>query len=68
MLTDDRQKVGLPPYTDATFGLTLRTGVTPDGRKLDLLMPRWQMTARDLDDLILYLKSLSLPPGDTSNR
>ena len=28
------------------------------GRPLDLMMPRWRLFGRDLDDLIAYLKTL----------
>lgn len=64
-LTVDRERMGVAPYTDATLGLTLRTGITPDGRKLDTLMPRWKLGADDLRDLTLHLKSLSPKPGDS---
>ena len=33
-------------------------GVAVDGRALDLMMPRWQMSDSDLNDLITYLQSL----------
>lgn len=64
-LTRDRKRAGTPPYSEVTFGLTLRTGVTPEGRKLDALMPRWQMTAEDQSDLYRYLESLSPSEGGT---
>lgn len=64
-LTRDREEAGDPPYSEVTFGLTLRTGITPAGRKLDALMPRWQMTAQDQSDLYSYLKSLSPSQGGT---
>lgn len=47
------------PYTEGTLGLTLRTGVAVDGRKLDEAMPRWNMNEEDVRDLIAYLKTLS---------
>jgi cytochrome c oxidase subunit 2 len=33
-------------------------GIGADGRKLDLIMPRWQMSDTDLNDLIAYLKTM----------
>ena len=33
-------------------------GLAVDGRPLDLMMPRWQMSDSDLNDLITYLQSL----------
>jgi hypothetical protein len=39
--------------------LTLRMGVNPDGRVLDSLMPRWQMSRADMADLIAFLKTLA---------
>jgi hypothetical protein len=64
-LTRDRMQAGVPPYSEVTLGLALRTGVTPEGRKLDTLMPRWRMTAQDQADLYRYLESLSPPLGGT---
>jgi hypothetical protein len=32
-------------------------GVDPAGEPLDLTMPRWQMSERDLDDLLEFLKT-----------
>jgi mono/diheme cytochrome c family protein len=63
-LTRGRADLGLPPYDEVTLGLTLRTGVTPDGRKLDSIMPRWQMSASDLSDLVTFLRSLT-PAADS---
>ena len=33
-------------------------GFEPDGEPMDLTMPRWQMSERDLDDLLEFLKTL----------
>jgi len=55
------------PYSEGTLGLTLRTGVAVDGRKLDEAMPRWNMSEEDMRDLIAYLKTLSaLQPAPTT--
>ena len=45
-------------YAEATLALTLRTGVRVDGYLLSPLMPRWQMSNEDMDDLITHLKTL----------
>jgi hypothetical protein len=45
-------------YDEAKLALTLRTGVRIDGYLLSPLMPRWQMTTRDMNDLIAHLKTL----------
>jgi mono/diheme cytochrome c family protein len=47
-----------PPYTDATLKRAITQGVDPAGAPLEAPMPRWQMSAGDLDDLIAYLKTL----------
>ena len=47
-----------PPYTDETINRAIIEGVEPDGEPMDLTMPRWQMSERDLDDLLEFLKTL----------
>ncbi|NIO70795.1 MAG: c-type cytochrome [Anaerolineae bacterium] len=47
-----------PPYTDETIKRAITEGVEPDGEPMDLTMPRWQMSERDLDDLLEFLKTL----------
>jgi mono/diheme cytochrome c family protein len=47
-----------PPYTDETIERAITEGVEPDGEPMDLTMPRWQMSERDLDDLLEFLKTL----------
>jgi cytochrome c oxidase subunit 2 len=46
-----------PPYTDETIKRAITEGVEPDGEPMDLTMPRWQMSERDLDDLLEFLKT-----------
>lgn len=46
-----------PPYTDETIKRAITEGVEPDGEPMDLAMPRWQMSERDLDDLLEFLKT-----------
>lgn len=47
-----------PPYTDETIKRAITEGVDPAGQPLKPPMPRWKMSAEDLDDLLAYLKSL----------
>lgn len=46
------------PYTDELIQRAITEGLEPDGERLSDNMPRWQMSSRDLDDLIAYLKTL----------
>lgn len=56
-----------PAYTDKTLAQALRAGIDPGGRKLDPIMPRYQLSGRDLQIIVYYLKNLSseLSPGVT---
>jgi cytochrome c oxidase subunit 2 len=47
-----------PPYTDELIKRAITEGLDPAGEPLDLTMPRWQMSERDLDDLLEFLKTL----------
>ncbi len=38
--------------------LAITKGIDDEGDELDLCMPRWQMTEKDLNDVIEYLKQL----------
>lgn len=55
------------PYSDATLVRAIRDGIDPDGRKLDYLMPRYNLDKATMDSLVAYLKQLSSgpPPGVT---
>jgi len=46
------------PYTDELIKRAITRGLDPEGRRLNLNMPRWQMSDRDLDDVIEYLRIL----------
>jgi mono/diheme cytochrome c family protein len=46
------------PYTDELIIRAIREGVDPDGKPLDQGMPRWQMTDKDVRDVVDYLKQL----------
>jgi cytochrome c oxidase subunit II len=56
--TDGNGDEGHPPYTDATIRLAILAGVDPAGEPLNWPMPRWSMSAEDLEDLIQFLKTL----------
>lgn len=43
-------------FTDENIKAAIRDGVDPAGKQLDLVMPRWQMSDADLNDIIEYLK------------
>ena len=47
-----------PPYTEETVKRAITGGVDPAGEPLDEEMPRWNMSEKDLDDLISFLKTL----------
>ncbi len=61
-----------PPYNDKTLAHLLRTGLDPNGRELNYVMPRYDLTDQDMAILTHYLWSLSakLSPGvdDTTIR
>ncbi len=46
------------PWTDTDIARAIRSGVEPDGRSLDRVMPRWDMSDTEMDALIQYLKTL----------
>jgi hypothetical protein len=57
------------PYTDATLARAIRTGVAPNGRSLNYLMPRYALDDATMATLIGYLKGLSVAavPGVTDS-
>ena len=46
------------PYTLALLERAISTGIDNDGKPLDPVMPRWQLTARDLHDAASYVLTL----------
>lgn len=46
------------PYTEATVKDAITKGLEPNGKELEIYMPRWQMANEDLDDLLSFLKTL----------
>ncbi|HEC17117.1 MAG TPA: c-type cytochrome [Sedimenticola sp.] len=51
-----------PPYTEPSFKVCVLAGADPGGNRLSEMMPRWQMSKEDLDDLIAYLKTKGTNP------
>jgi len=48
-----------PAYDEATLAQAVRDGIGPDGRRLDYLMPRFDLDDASMRELIAYLKHLS---------
>jgi ABC-type branched-subunit amino acid transport system substrate-binding protein len=59
-----------PPYTEASLEVAITQGKDPAGNKLRNAMPRFQIPAADLTDLIAYLKRLGTDrdPGVSDNK
>jgi hypothetical protein len=59
-LTEEEHEEGEehPPYTDELIKRAITEGLNPAGEPLDRTMPRWQMSEKDLDDLLEFLKTL----------
>jgi cytochrome c oxidase subunit 2 len=51
-------EVAWPRDTEALIKRAIPEGLGPAGRPLDRIMPRWQLSNRDPDDLVDYLKTL----------
>jgi mono/diheme cytochrome c family protein len=49
------------PYTDETIRRAITHGLDPAGEPLDWVMPRWDMSGDQLDDLLDFLKTLDGP-------
>ena len=56
-LTDSKQYN--PSYTNDTLNRAITQGIGSDGSTLSIYMPRWQMSAGDLTDLISFIHTLS---------
>ena len=46
-----------PPYTDETLRRAITQGIDPSGEPLEWVMPRWEMSEEQLNDLFEYLKT-----------
>ncbi len=49
-----------PAYTDESLAKAIKEGVDPTGRQLDLLMPKYKLPDQDMDNLVAYLKQLTV--------
>ncbi len=47
-----------PPYSVATLERAISTGIDNQGKPLDPVMPRWNMSPRDLHDVAAYVMTL----------
>jgi mono/diheme cytochrome c family protein len=47
-----------PPFTDEAIRAAIRNGLEPSGESLSPTMPRWQMSDKDLNDTLEYIKTL----------
>lgn len=48
-----------PAYNAQTLAKIIRTGVNPNNRQLDALMPHYQLNDNEMDYLLAYLQTLS---------
>ena len=48
----------IPPFTEENLKRAITQGIEPSGELLSVYMPRWQMSAGDLNDLVSYIKTL----------
>jgi|GEM_PF-3357350 len=46
-----------PAYAEESFKTCVLAGIDPGGNQLSTMMPKWEMSKEDIDDLINYLKS-----------
>jgi hypothetical protein len=54
----DEEEIEHPPYDEETFRRAVTRGLDPGGDSLDAAMPRWRMSEQDLEDLVVYFKTL----------
>lgn len=51
---------GRPAYTDETLARAIRGGIDPSGRRLDYLMPHYDLTDAEMKSLIAHLRQLAI--------
>ena len=56
-ISEEDNHGGHEKYDDASLLQAITKGVDPDGDPLDQGMPRWSMDAKDISDIIEFLKS-----------
>ncbi|HEX9011683.1 MAG TPA: ABC transporter substrate-binding protein [Holophagaceae bacterium] len=63
-----QSKLRRPAYTDESLADAIRTGVDPQGRTLNDVMPRYDLSPADMAILVAYLRTLSAEysPGATA--
>jgi cytochrome c553 len=49
-----------PAYTNETLANAIRGGVAPTGRELASIMPRYDLSDRDMANLIAYMRTISV--------
>jgi ABC-type branched-subunit amino acid transport system substrate-binding protein len=64
----DKRQVSKPvierrAYTRESLAIALRSGIDPEGRIFNDVMPRYPLTDRDMSILISYLEALSTKPS-----
>ena len=52
-----------PVYNDKTLAQAIRTGISPNGYRFKYMMPRYNLSDRDMHNLIAYLHTLSTQPS-----
>lgn len=55
---DDQAEEEHPPYTDETIKRAITQGVDPADEPLSWVMPRWDMSEEQLNEVVEYLKTL----------
>lgn len=50
------------PYNDDLLARAITQGLDSSGQQLNLVMPRWNLSRSDLQDLLVYLKRLGKEP------
>lgn len=55
---DEEEKEEHAPYNNKTFKRAATKGMNSSNKKLDSIMPRWEMNKKEVDAVIEYLKKL----------
>jgi cytochrome c oxidase subunit 2 len=58
VLTGPDSDMEHPPYIEETLKRAITQGIDPGGGQLEYPMPRWQMSAADLNDLVAFIETL----------